>query len=120
MLKYYKIDDLIKNTKDDINIVSPKKTCVETYNNVEMLKNKYNMKNVFIDYDDNNDKTQVVFIHYSGTNGKECSMKNSLLEVYFLMNQLEEENIIDWVQVLDINVDNADDLYSFAMTFTLK
>jgi len=121
MLKYYKINDIIKyNSETDVNIVSPIKLSKVVYEYVDMLKQKYEMKNVFVDYDDINKQPQIVFLKKCGTNGKENTIKNSLLEIYFLINQLEQENIIDWVQVLDIEIDNADDVYYFSITFTLK
>lgn len=117
MLKLYKINDLLKNDAYNINMLSSENINVETYKYIEFLKNKFEMKHVFIDV---NEKTQVVFLKKCGTNGKECSIKNSLLEVYFLMDQLEKEEKINWVQVLDVEIDNADDVYYFSITFTLK
>ena len=55
-----------------------------------------------------------------GTNGKECSIKNSLSDAAVILAKLEARKEIEWAQVLDIAIDNADDFYTFLFTFTFE
>lgn len=61
---------------------------------------------------------QVFGLKYTGTNGKEGSIKNSLIEVAKKLTTLEKIPEIKWAQVLDVSIDNADDVYTFVITFT--
>lgn len=61
---------------------------------------------------------QVFGLKYTGTNGKEGSIKNSLIDVSKKLTELERINEINWAQVLDVSIDNADDVYTFLITFT--
>lgn len=61
---------------------------------------------------------QVFGLMYTGTNGKEGSIKNSLIEVSKKLSDLEKIPEIKWAQVLDVSIDNADDVYTFVVTFT--
>lgn len=51
-----------------------------------------------------------------GTNGKECSIKNSLINAAATLTKLEKKKEIVWAQVLDVAIDNLDDLYTFLFT----
>jgi hypothetical protein len=62
---------------------------------------------------------QLFFIKGTGTNGKEGSIKNSLIEVAELLEDLDEMEEITWSQVLDASIDNADDVYTFVITCTV-
>lgn len=62
---------------------------------------------------------QLFFIKGTGTNGKEGSIKNSLIEVAELLEDLDEMEDITWSQVLDASIDNADDVYTFVITCTV-
>lgn len=62
---------------------------------------------------------QIFGLKYTGTNGKEGSIKNSLIEVSKKLAELEKIDEVTWSQVLDVSIDNADDVYSFLITFTL-
>lgn len=63
---------------------------------------------------------QVFGLKHTGTNGKEGSIKNSLIEISKKLTSLEKIPEVDWAQVLNVSIDNADDVYTFLMTFTLK
>lgn len=63
---------------------------------------------------------QLFFVKFSGTNGKEGSIKNSLIDVADILTKLEKRNEVEWAQVLDVSIDNIDDLYDFLLTCTLN
>ena len=62
---------------------------------------------------------QLFFVKGTGTNGKECSIKNSLIDVAELLEDLDEMEEITWSQVLDASIDNIDDIYTFVITCTI-
>jgi len=55
-----------------------------------------------------------------GSNGKECSIKSSLIDAAAMLTKLEKRKEVDWAQVLDVSIDNLDDLYDFLFTVTFK
>ena len=65
------------------------------------------------------ESVQLFFIKGTGTNGKEGSIKNSLIEVAELLEDLDEMEEITWSQVLDASIDNLDDIYTFVITCTV-
>ncbi len=67
-----------------------------------------------------NGDIQLFCIKHMGTNGKECSIKNSLSDAAVILAKLETRKEITWAQVLDIAIDNADDLYTFLFTCTFE
>ena len=67
-----------------------------------------------------NNEAQIYFIKGTGTNGKECSIKNSLLEIYELLCELDKNKLIEHSQVLDTSIDNCDDVYTFVITCTIN
>jgi len=86
---------------------------------IHWLIKRYRMKYVVLEHDENM-KPQITFIKHTGTNGKERSIKQSLMDVYFLLNDLEREERVEWTQVLDISIDVLDDVYDFAITLILN
>lgn len=66
-----------------------------------------------------NGEVQVHALFFSGTNGKENSIKSSLEKVAKLLGKLESRSEIKWAQVLDVSIDNLDDVYGFYITFVL-
>ena len=62
---------------------------------------------------------QLFFVKGTGTNGKECSIKSSLIEVAELLDDLDKMKEITWAQVLDASIDNIDDVYTFVITCTV-
>ena len=63
---------------------------------------------------------QIFFIKGTGTNGKEGSIKNSLLEIYELLCEFDKNKLIEHSQVLDVSIDNCDDVYDFVITCTIN
>jgi len=55
-----------------------------------------------------------------GTNGKECSIKSSLIEAADILSKLEKIKEVEWAQILDVSIDNLDDLYDFLFTVTFN
>lgn len=86
---------------------------------IHWLIKRYRMKYVVLEHDENM-KPQITFIKHTGSNGKECSIKQSLMDIYFLLNDLEREERVEWAQVLDISIDVLDDVYDFAITLILN
>lgn len=86
---------------------------------IHWLIKRYRMKYVVLEHDENM-KPQITFIKHTGSNGKECSIKQSLMDVYFLLNDLEREERVEWAQVLDVSIDVLDDVYDFAITLILN
>ena len=61
-----------------------------------------------------------ILIHM-GSNGKEGSIKNSLLKIATLMDNLQlETDLIDNVNLTDISCDVLDDVYDFALRIAFK
>jgi len=67
-----------------------------------------------------NGDIQLFAIKHMGTNGKECSIKNSLLNAADTLTKLEKRKEITWAQVLDVAIDNLDDLYTFLFTIVFE
>lgn len=61
-------------------------------------------------------KLQLFFNTNSGSNGKENSIKSSLIKIVQTLNGLEEYKEVTWAQVLDVSIDVADDVYTFTIT----
>ncbi len=68
----------------------------------------------------NNGDIQLFAIKHMGTNGQECSIKNSLIDAADTLAKLEKRKEISWAQVLDVAIDNLDDLYTFLFTCTFE
>ena len=85
------------------------------YNFINALIKKYKMTYPVI-LTKSDGTVQLYFIKGTGTNGKEGSIKNSLIEVAALLEELED---VTWTQVLDISIDNVDDVYTFVVTCTV-
>ena len=87
----------------------------ELYNFINKLLKEYKMTYpVVLTRADGS--VQLFFIKGTGTNGKEGSIKNSLIEVAELLEDLDEMEEITWSQVLDASIDNVDDVYTFVIT----
>lgn len=125
MIKYCtvaKICDLSrKNSFNDCDFIdkSDVKYDDTVYSLLKGLVKKYDIKTAVLEHDEDM-KPQLSFVKFTGSNGKECSIKSSLLEMYCLLNDLESESCVDWCQILDISIDNADDTYAFLVTLILK
>ena len=68
----------------------------------------------------NNGDIQLFVAKKFGSNGKEGSIKSSLIEAANTLTQLEKRKEIQWAQVLDVSIDNLDDLYDFLFTVTFN
>lgn len=88
------------------------------YNFINTLIKKYKMTYPVI-LTKSDGTVQLYFIKGSGTNGKECSIKNSLIEIASLLEELENMEEVTWSQVLDVSIDNLDDVYTFVITCTV-
>lgn len=67
-----------------------------------------------------NGDIQLFTIKHMGTNGKEGSIKNSLISAAETLTNLEKRKEIVWAQVLDVSIDNLDDLYTFLFTVVFE
>lgn len=67
-----------------------------------------------------NGDIQLFAIKHMGTNGKECSIKNSLLDAANTLTKLEKRKEIIWAQVVDVAIDSLDDLYTFLFTVVFE
>lgn len=120
MLKYWKISDLINRNKSSEFVIDASIDINdETKEQLEMLMYEFGLKHYVVQNDENG-IIQVAFVQKCGTNGKEGSIKNSLLDLYYLLNRLEQNQHINWTTVLDASIDNADDVYYFTVTFTYE
>jgi hypothetical protein len=57
---------------------------------------------------------------YLGTNGAERSIKNSLKQVYDLLDELDKDDKVDSSNVTHLTSDLADDVYDFVILVQLK
>lgn len=64
-------------------------------------------------------ETSIFCIKNTGTNGQEGSIKNSFLQMYDMMNKMEEQDEIMHVNCLDVSIDSLDDVYSFVVRINL-
>lgn len=89
------------------------------YELIQTLLKKYKLGYpVVLSKQDNT--ANIYFIRYTGTNGKEGSIKSSLLQMYNLLNSLDNEDEINWSQILDVSIDSVDDLYSFVILCSIN
>jgi DNA polymerase III delta prime subunit len=107
-----------KGISSDVMKVTSRITKEEEKMMMELI-NKYKMFHAVL-WKDEDKSPRITFIVQGGTNGREGSIKNSLLEVYNLLYELDNEDKVKWSQVLDVYIDNADDLYDFLITLELK
>ena len=124
MIKYNSVNKIYELYRDTTNECGfENKSNIEfdecTIEYIHWLIKKYSMKYVVLEQDENM-KPQITFIKHTGTNGKELSIKQSLMDVYFLLNDLEPEERVECEQVLEISIDVRDDIYDFAITLILK
>ena len=101
---------------DNSNIYYKNNTAL--YKFVTKLEKEHELKDPVV-LDRVGDKLQLFFIVFAGTNGKEGSIKSSLVQAVQLMNALEEYKEIEKTQILDVAIDNADDVYTFLVTFEI-
>lgn len=84
-------------------------------NNIDC--NQYPMvifKNLSHDYN-------ICMLIHMGSNGKEGSIKNSLLKIATLMDNLQlETDLIDNVNLTDVSCDVLDDIYDFVLRIAFK
>ena len=90
----------------------------ELYNFINKLLKDYKLTYPIV-LTNSDGSVQLFFVKGTGTNGKEGSIKNSLIEVAELLEDLDEMEEITWSQVLDASIDNADDVYTFVITCTV-
>lgn len=126
MIKYKEVAticSLYRLTNKLVNEKFINKTNIELSNDKLMEINKfidkYKLSHSVLEMNENKD-LQLTFVYFSGTNGIEGNIKSSLLEVYNLMNEIEKEHDVVWIQVLDVSIDSLDDVYSFAITIIFK
>lgn len=124
MIKYNSVNKIYELYRDTTNECGfENKSNIEfdecTIEYIHWLIKKYGMKYVVLEQDDNM-KPQITFIKHTGTNGKKRPIKQSLMDVYFLLNDLEQEERVEWAQVLEVSIDVLDDVYDFAITLILK
>ena len=89
------------------------------YNLIKTIKEMFNCTYPIVMGRDD-DEIQVFMIKGGGTNGHECSIKNSLIEVAKMLDKLDKMENITWSQVLNVSIDNLDDVYNFLVTFTIN
>ena len=87
-------------------------------NFIKMLNKKYGL-NESIVLCQVNGGVAIYCIKNTGTNGKEGSIKNSLKEIYDMMNAIEENDEVASVSCCNISIDCADDVYAFAIRIGL-
>lgn len=63
--------------------------------------------------------TSLFCVKHTGTNGKEASIKNSLLEIYEMLNSIEQNEEVSNASCVDISIDNIDDVYAFLVRISL-
>jgi len=67
----------------------------------------------------NDGSVSLFCVKHTGTNGKEGSIKSSLLEIYEMLNILEGYEEISNASCTNVEVDTADDVYAFLFRITL-
>ena len=96
-----------------INLIEENLT-IEQREVVKNIVQNYNIMNYMVDRDEND--SYLSFVKFLGTNGKENSIKSSLMDIYNLLNEVEKIRGVKRVQVDDVSIDNLDDLYTYAIT----
>lgn len=115
------VNQIYTKIRENYKIEENVPTSYEVQNIFKILNNKIHelYSRYIINWEDNNDFF-VSFVYHSGTNGKENSIKNSLLEVYNMLNDIETWDNVEYVIVEDIAIDILDDVYDFAITIKIK
>ena len=91
----------------------------KTFNNfIKSLMKNFGLNYPIVLYK-NNGECDIYFVKHTGTNGKEGSIKNSLKEIYDLMNKVEECPETSYAYCADISIDKADDVYEFLIVINL-
>ena len=91
---------------------------VKLYEFINKLLKEYKLTYPIV-FTQGDGSVQLFFVKGTGTNGKECSIKNSLIEVAELLEELDSMEEVIWSQVLDASIDNLDDVYTFVITCTI-
>ena len=95
-------------------------TSYEIQNKMIELDDKIREKlSRYILHSEENNHFFVSFIYHTGSNGAEGSIKNSLLEVYEILNDIETWGHVKHVLVEDISIDVLDDVYDFLITIEI-
>ncbi len=104
------------NALDSIRVIKDSKT-INGF--IKSIIKKYGLKNpiVLLRTDGS---VNIYFLMNTGTNGKEGSIKNSLNQIYQLLNCLDECEEIEHSNCINISIDNADDVYTFLISVTLE
>ena len=64
-------------------------------------------------------KLQVYMTISNGTNGAEGCIINSMEDVLNVLKNLRKYKGVNWSQLLEVGIDNADDLYWWYVTFSI-
>lgn len=90
----------------------------QVYNFINSLIKKFGLVNPIV-YSTLDGRNIIYFIKHTGTNGKEGSIKNSLLEIYNLLNDIEEYDEVSSCSCSNISIDSCDDVYAFLIRISL-
>lgn len=85
---------------------------------IKTISKKFGLKNpvVLLRVDGG---VNIYFIANTGTNGKEGSIKNSLNQIYQLLNSLDACEEILCTDCINVSIDCADDVYAFLISISL-
>lgn len=136
-VRFSEVRDMINNSPLYFEEKLPCYGSCDTSSGVSILnasKNLYNNKQVYnfinklmkenglcdpIVYSTIDGRNIVYFLKHTGTNGKEASIKNSLLEIYEMLNKIEEYPEVKHTSVSHVSIDAADDVYAFLVRVSL-
>lgn len=122
---FYWYKDVIKykvnlNDKYTLHILTENYPDDETDEKLEKALESFGYEGDVIFLKNNKNEYQVFGVFYNGTNGKEGCILNSMKDVTNRLEKLKSNENVKWCQILDTAIDNADDVYAWYLTFTLK
>lgn len=85
---------------------------IDLYEFIQHMRKTYSLQNpVVLTMLDGS--IRVYMIKYTGSNGKEGSIKNSLVEIAETLDQIDDDEDVKRAQCLNVSIDDCDDTYAF-------
>lgn len=85
---------------------------IDLYEFIQHMRKTYSLQNpVVLTMLDGS--IRVYMIKYTGSNGKDGSIKNSLVEIAETLDQIDDDEDVKRAQCLNVSIDDCDDTYAF-------
>lgn len=92
---------------------------IDLYEFIQHMKKTYKLQNpVVLTMLDGS--IRVYMIKYTGSNGKDGSIKNSLVEIAETLDQIDDDDDVKRAQCLNVSIDDCDDTYAFLIVIDMN